>query len=301
MSPSSLSESFSAAREVCRRHARSFFFASHLLNEEKRAAAYSIYAFCRSLDDAVDVEAGEPSQRLARFARLLDAAYAGSVRYDGDDEIARSMLAFSHTVRRYDVPKSLFEDLAEGCRMDGTKLRYLNWEELERYCYHVAGVVGLIMSRVFGPVSNSAEQDAVHMGNAMQLTNILRDVAEDWSRGRVYLPESDMRRFGVSEFDIRSGRMNERFRELMRFEIERARELYRLGARSLWELADDGSRMCASAMAVIYAGILRAIESQDHDVLSGRAAVGTIGKVWRLRNAARLAGRLPGEPIPDVF
>ena len=185
--------------------------------------------------------------------------------------------------------------------MDLEVRRYPTWHALESYCYHVAGVVGLIMSRVFGLEDEGAGRQAVMMGNAMQLTNILRDVGEDWERGRIYLPREDMERFGYSEKDLAAGAVNENFRELMRFEIARARDLYRRGAEGLCRLPADGSRATAAAMAALYSGILKAIERQGYDVFGRRAHLTTIRKVGRLPAAWRLARRRDGRAVPGVF
>ncbi len=218
------------------------------------------------------------------YDRALTAAYAGTAADVGDAQARLALAAFADTVRRYDIPKRYFDDLAAGCRMDLTVSRYATWDELRVYCYHVAGVVGLIMCRVFGLADAAAERQAVVMGEAMQLTNILRDVGEDAAMGRVYLPAEDLARFGVRRADLLAGVVNEPFRQLMRFEVDRARSLYRDGAAGLVALADDGSRFTASAMGVIYSGILAAIERQRYDVFAGRARLSTP------RKAAAAAG-----------
>ncbi len=287
---------FDAARAICKRHARTFYFASVFLPRAKREAAYAVYAFCRLLDDAADT-GGD----LFVFDKALDAAYAGSAAEVGNEQERLALIAFGETVRRYDIPKRYFDDLAAGCRMDLTVNRYATWDELRVYCYHVAGVVGLIMCRVFGLADPAAERQAVVMGEAMQLTNILRDVGEDRSLGRIYLPGEDLARFGYGEAELMAGVVNEPFRQLMRFEVERARSLYRDGAAGLAALADDGSRFTASAMGVIYAGILGAIERQGYDVFARRARLSTTQKLLRLPAARRVARRRLNEPVPDVF
>lgn len=301
---------FDAARAICRRHARSFYFSSFLLPADKRRAAYAVYAFCRLLDDAVDgagddraaAEAG-----IVAFEKALAAAYDSAKDLAGpvgrEEESSLALRAFARTVRRYAIPRQYFLDLADGCRMDLTVSRYATWADLERYCYHVAGVVGLIMSCIFGPIEDDdTRRRAVAMGNALQLTNILRDVGEDLAqRGRIYLPQEDLDRFRISEDALRAGRVDPAFVSLMRFEIERARVMYRDGAVGLCRLADDGSRLTASAMSVIYAGILGAIERNGYDVFSRRAHVTFLGKVARLPAARRLARSPTGCPPPDVF
>ncbi|MGA2498012.1 MAG: phytoene/squalene synthase family protein [Tepidisphaeraceae bacterium] len=302
-----LARAYQAARIICGRHARSFYFASFFLPQPKRNHAYAVYAFCRLMDDAIDVPItgscceGELDRRFDLLRQRLDDIYAGRLAEPGDDEASLALHAFAHTVECCAIPMHHFLDLAEGCRMDLTITRYATWADLERYCYLVAGVVGLIMCRVFDLRREEAQKQAVTMGNAMQLTNILRDVKEDWNRGRIYLPKEDLDRFGCTERDIAAGVVTDGFRKLMRFEIERARALYHAGAEGLCHLPSDGSRFTASAMAVIYSGILDAIERLHCDVFSARAHLKTWQKILRLPRAMRLCRRENGEPLPRVF
>jgi len=314
-----LASAFAAARSICRRHAKSFYFASFFLPKTKRNAAYAVYAFCRMIDDAIDQDddaiesasstascgsCGGLEARLSLFQDRLDEIYLGKLELPNAEfrsETQHALFAFSRTVERYEIPREYFIDLAHGCRMDLTVRRYATWQSLEKYCYHVAGVVGLIMSCVFGLRNSGASEQAVAMGNAMQLTNILRDVKEDWQRGRIYLPLEDLARFGYSETDLSRGVVNDAFCRLMKFEVARARQLYREGSRGLCWLADDGSRLTASAMAVIYSGILDAIERQHYDVFHKRAHLTTGQKLRRLPASWRLAKREDGAPMPRVF
>lgn len=299
--PADLRDAYESARQICKHHARSFYFASHFLPRPKRDHAYAVYAFCRLLDDAADEE---PSiESVERFERVLDDAYVlrGTgvpTSVDGDSE---ALKAFAHTVRACEIPKQHFLDLAEGCRMDFTITRYADWPALERYCYHVAGVVGLIMCRVFGLQDERALGQAVQMGNAMQLTNILRDVKEDHSRGRVYLAQDELARFGVSESSLSDARSSEPLKQLVRFNIDRAQGLYRGASKGLACLPADGSRLTACVMAVVYAGILGAIEKQGTDVLVGRARTTFVQKLFRIRKARRLARWDGRGDVPDVF
>ncbi|MFT3784613.1 MAG: phytoene/squalene synthase family protein [Tepidisphaeraceae bacterium] len=286
--PFSLLSAYDAARRICKRHARSFYFASYFLPRPKRDHAYAVYAFCRLLDDAADEE---PSiESVQRFEQVLDRVYGrrepnAPLAIDGDP----SLSAFAHTVIACAIPKQYFLDLAEGCRMDFTISRYATWPDLERYCYHVAGVVGLVMCRVFGLMDERALGQAVQMGNAMQLTNILRDVKEDFARGRVYLPQDELARFGVSEKELARDRSSDGLKQLVAFNIDRARSMYREASRGLVCLPDDGSRLTACVMAVVYAGILGAIEKRGGEVLLGRARTTLLQKLWRVRLARRLA------------
>lgn len=293
---------YSAAEAICRRHAKSFYFASHFLPDEKRRRAYAVYAFCRLLDDAVD-EASTPEQmetQLARFETLLAECYAGTP-VPGTDEAALALGAFAATVRDCAIPMKPFLELADGCRMDLTVRRYPDWPELEKYCYRVAGVVGLIMCYVFGLRNTHAHQRAIAMGNAMQLTNILRDVGEDYGRGRIYLPQDEMLAFGVSERDIDERRATRAFRDLIRYQIDRARALYAQGCEGLCAIPTDGSRQTACVMATVYGGILGAIERMDCDVFAGRAHLGLFGKLARIPAAMRLSRLEHGDQLSGLF
>lgn len=278
-----------AARDICKHHAKSFYFASFFLPKTKRYAAYAVYAFCRLLDDAVDENPGNEAVEIARFEDTLEQVYNRTVPPQKTPAQTLAIEAFAETASVYSIPKQLFLDLSQGCRMDLTISRYQTWAELETYCYHVAGVVGLIMSCVFGLSDERAKQQAVQMGNAMQLTNILRDIKEDWDRGRVYLPQDEMARFGYGDADIAKSIVDDRFIKLLQFEIARARDLYAQGAAGLQSLTDDGSRFTAAAMGSIYSGILDAIEKQRYDVYSSRAHLNTLQKFARLPMAWKMS------------
>lgn len=308
--PRSLDDAYAAARSICLEHARSFYFASHFLPRPKRDHAYAVYAFCRLLDDAAD-ESESPAA-VDRFVQSLDVAFRNmsvplisACKKDERDAYATNeslaLCAFEHTVRVCQIPKTYFLELAAGCRMDFTITRYDTWAELETYCYRVAGVVGLIMCHVFGLRDKRAHARAVAMGNAMQLTNILRDVREDLDRGRVYLPREDLETFGVTDDELTTRRTTPAMAALIAFEVERARALYVEGAKGLSSLPNDGSRLTASVMSVVYAGILGAIERQCCDVFGGRAKLSMMQKIARLPAAVKLAKVDAGDEVPDVF
>jgi len=296
--PRALEHEFAAARAICSRHAKSFYFASQFLPRPKRDYAYAVYAYCRLMDDAVDVPGEDDVHAALEGAPvLLDQIYSGRIS-DGASERTAALRAFAYTVQECHIPRQYFLDLIEGCRMDLTITRYQTWRDLEKYCYHVAGVVGVIMCRVFALENQQAEQQAVAMGNAMQLTNILRDLREDDLRGRIYLPFQDMERFGYHEEDLQACVVNDSFRQLMRFQIARARRLYDEGAAGLCWLANDGSRLTASVMAAVYSGILQAIEKQGLDVFRARAHLSFFGKLQRLPRAWRTNQREAGDALP---
>lgn len=262
-------------RENTRRHARSFYFASFALPEPKKVAAYSIYAFCRYVDDLIDQHRpGRDGAELVtrvreEFARLVSGEAAGPPFAP----------AFANTVRLYRIPPEPFLDLTRGVLMDAGPVSLQTWDDLRRYCYQVASVVGLAMCPVLGLAGSHGAEHAVELGIAMQLTNILRDIREDWERGRVYLPADELARFGVKVEDLARCRVTEPFRRLMQFQIARARAFYLRSEAGIPMLADDGSQLTVWMMRHLYAGILQGIEEQNFDVFRKRAATSLARKV----------------------
>jgi phytoene synthase len=192
------------------------------------------------------------------------------------------LLAFRRTVRERSIPRNLFEALLDGMEMDLDVTRYATFHDLDRYCYRVAGVVGLMMTHVFGYRSERCWPNALALGTAMQLTNILRDVAEDLRMGRIYLPQDELARFGVDEAQLAEGSVNDNFRALMRFQIDRARRYYQEAEAGIPWLIGDSSRLTVRVMARLYGGILGAIERQGLDVFQARARVSTARKLATL-------------------
>ena len=273
--PASLSRSRAAARSLTRQHAKTFYFASHMLPLAKRQDAYSVYAFCRYVDDQIDLAPTESARdsAFADLGQVLEATYSS-------DPNARALLtrltwfeAFHETVARRHIPQALFEDLLIGMEMDCGPVHLETWPELERYCYHVASVVGLIMVYVLTEPAPELLLPARHLGTAMQLTNILRDIQEDWSRGRVYLPATELAKFGLSSEDLARQQVDEKFRSLLRFQIDRARDFYRQAQPGIVALPHDGSQLTVRLMSTIYGAILDEIERADYQVFHGRARV----------------------------
>ncbi len=185
------------------------------------------------------------------------------------DEIA----ALHHTVWRFAIPEAPFQELIDGVEMDLTVRRYPTFAALERYCYRVAGTVGLMMTPVLGYADPAALGPAADLGRAMQLTNILRDVAEDLRRDRVYLPQDELHAAGLDDEFLRRGRPDGRFRELMRAQVARARVFYARSRAGIPYLTSARSRRTVALMGALYGDILRVIEAQDYDVFRGRAVV----------------------------
>ena len=270
-------------------HAKTFYFASHALPAGKRADAYAVYAFCRHVDDRIDLAPDEETRRtgFAGLKTLLDSAY-DFTREPDEDNLLPWLPAFRETVQRRGIPHSYFDDLLTGVEMDRGRVRIETWAELDRYCYHVAGVVGLIMVHVLAEPSPELLRPARDLGTAMQLTNILRDIDEDWHRDRIYLPRQELEKFGLAEEDIAQPRMSDPFRALMRFQIGRARTYYGQAESGIQALPRDGSRRTVRLMSTIYGEILSEIERADYQVFGVRRRVSFPRKLWL---AARVWGR----------
>ena len=281
-----VSATLSASREACRQmtrhHAKTFYFASHVLPAQKKSDAYSVYAFCRYVDDRIDLATDEMARlrALADLSHLLHAAYLPDEGAKAFEKSLPWLCAFRETTKRRAIPAAYFEDLLKGVEMDRGRVRIQTWEVLDVYCYLVAGVVGLIMVHVLTEPAPELLKPARDLGTAMQLTNILRDVAEDWERDRIYLPGEELAKFGLGEEDIARQRMCEGFKEMMRFQIKRAREFYQAAESGIAALPTDGSRFCARLMSTVYGAILDEIERADYEVFRGRVRVSFPRKLW---------------------
>jgi phytoene synthase len=282
----SLEEAFEACRRETAAWAKTFYLGTLLMPPAKRRAIWAIYVWCRRTDELMDspeaqaLPSTELAARLDAWETRTRDLFTGSVR-DGLD------LAMRDTIERYPQPLQPYLDMIEGMRMDLTTLRYPSFRELELYCYRVAGTVGLMTQEVMGldPAYTSApwserpdtSQAAVALGIANQLTNILRDVGEDRGRGRIYLPQDEIRRFGYSEAELLDGVVNDNWRALMRFQLERARAWFARSEAGVRWLAPD-ARWPVWASLRLYRGILDVIEQLDYDVFNHRAFVPTAGK-----------------------
>ncbi len=278
--PDLLLDSRQSCREMTRHHATTFYFASHRLPLAKRQDAYAVYAFCRYVDDQIDL-APCPSSRLVALNHLkdlLEAVYKPGVTIPPDDPL-RWLPAFQETLLRRQIPRNLFEDLLLGVEMDQGTVRLASWPDLDVYCYRVASVVGLIMTYILTEPKADLLEPAKDLGTAMQLTNILRDIAEDWEKDRIYIPLDELARFGLSPDDIAAKRLNDPFRAMMRFQIGRARQYYEQAEPGIRELPRDGSQLTVRLMSTIYGGILDEIERVDFDVFKGRVRVSTTRKI----------------------
>ncbi len=285
-STSELELAYAHCQQLTRREAKNFYYAFVTLPLEKRKAIYAAYAFCRHCDDSVD-EAASPEDKLSALTDLrssLAQAYRGQAP-------TPTFLALADAADRYSIPEDYFQEIIQGVESDLVKTRYHNFDELRQYCYRVASVVGLVCLQIFQYRDDAARGYAVDLGLAMQLTNIMRDVKEDWSMGRVYLPQDEMARFGYTEEQLEAGVRNDAFVQLLRFQGERAREYFRSGFRLLPYLSRR-SRACPAVLGAIYSRVLDRIEASGYDVLGEQRIALSTGEKARITARAWLASTL---------
>lgn len=263
--------------EIARNHGRSFYLANRVLPPRRRRAVTATYAYCRIADDIVD---RAPLTGLDTAVEEL-AAWEQQL-IEPTHPVA---IAFAFARVEYGVPIEPVKDLILGINMDVSTTCYPTWEDLRSYCYHVAGTVGLMVAPILGCQDEDALSHAADLGIAMQLTNILRDVKEDARIGRLYLPLNEIDVFGCDPDAILAGHPGERFPELMAFQIDRARGLYRSAMVGVPSLAPSG-RFATLAASGLYSRILNEIEALEYDVYRSRAYVPARGKLGGIARAS---------------
>jgi 15-cis-phytoene synthase len=272
-----LEEAYRHCEAITAEHSRSFYLSSSLLPPAKRRAVRALYAFCRTADDIVDCESSQRAERLGAWRRQVLSAMPAS--RDPVD------LAWTDTRLRFGVPLRFAEQLIDGVARDLVTVRYETFDQLAAYCYGVASTVGLMSMYIIGFAGREALPYAIKLGVALQVTNILRDVAEDWRADRLYLPQADLDRFGLSEADIEAatttGEPPSGWQAFMCYQIARNRRLYREALPGIHLLNRDG-RFAIRAAAELYAAILDDIEAYDYNVFRRRAHATTWNKVKRL-------------------
>jgi 15-cis-phytoene synthase len=290
-----LDAAYAACEQIASENSHTFYTASRPLSASRRKAVRSLYAFCRITDDLVDRSDANPEAGLTAW-RECAMAWPPPC----DNPVA---IAWADTRARYRIPSRYAEQLVQGVAADLQKKRYANFDELAVYCYGVASTVGLMSMHIVGFRDRTAVPYAVKLGVAMQVTNILRDVKEDWEAGRVYLPQDELKAFGLSDADIEVGRNSNRWQRFMRFQVERNRQLYAEAVPGI-ALLEPAGRFAIGAAAELYRAILKDIEDHDYDVFSHRARVSTAGKLrklpgiwWRSR---RGADRRPESTTPEA-
>lgn len=271
--PLLLESAYAYCNSLTAEHSRSFHLASSLLGKEKRQAVRALYAFCRVSDNLVDCAEGDATKPLQQWRQRTMSA-----RPPEDDLVA---VAWTDARVRFGIPIKYAEQLIDGVARDLEQRRYATFYDLAAYCYGVASTVGLMSMHIIGFMNQEAIPYAIKLGVALQITNILRDVGEDWRSGRVYLPQEDLRGFDLCEEDIARGVVTPRWRSFMKYQIQRNRRLYAEALPGIGLLEPDG-RFAIGAAAELYAAILNDIEAHDYDVFSRRAYVSSWGKMRRL-------------------
>jgi phytoene synthase len=269
-----LQKAYKHAEVVTAEHSKSFHFASRLLPEEKRSAVRALYAFCRTVDDIVDESVDDEREtRLDYWRTMIETA-----SFSDNDLVAA---AWADTLTRYHIPRHYALQLIDGVNRDLTQSRYQTFDERATYCYGVASTVGLMSMYIVGFHSNEAVPYAIKLGVALQMTNILRDIGEDYRNGRLYLPREELTFYGICEQDIAEGCITDNWRQFMKFQIERTRQLYEESWAGVKMLEREG-QLAIGAASVFYQGILDDIEKHDYDVFTRRASLSALGKVSRI-------------------
>jgi len=276
-----LHQAYALCEQITRDNSRTFYTATTIMPRAQRRAIRALYAFCRTSDDVVDEASGD---RQAQFTTWREA-----VLHTPPDPDNMVLLAWTDTRLRYQVPDKYVEQLLDGVAQDFITKRYETFGELAGYCYGVASTVGLMSMHIIGFSGPDAIPYAVKLGVALQLTNILRDLGEDWGNGRLYLPQEELTHFRLGEADIDAGKVNDRWRSFMRFQIERTRRLYRESMPGI-SMLKAGGRFSVAAAAELYSSILDDIEAHDYDVFNRRAHVTDGRKVAMLPGIIWRAG-----------
>ena len=269
------------SRALTKKSASNLAPAFILLPREKRDAMAALYAFCRAVDDVADEDSASLEQRRHELA-----AWREDIRRACENRAPQFILIqeFQPVIQQFSLPFPLFDELIQGCEMDLEKLRYENHDELELYCHRVASVVGLLSIEIFGHQNPASHTYAVHLGKALQLTNILRDVKNDAARGRIYLPKSELAKFQVSESEILKGEYSDRYRALADGVAARAREFYRL-ARITLPPEDRPAMVAAELMGSVYWHLLKRLERGGFNVFGPKPP--KLGKPHKLALIAR--------------
>jgi phytoene synthase len=252
----------------------SFYYSFLFLAPERRRAITALYAFCREVDDVVDetADAQLAGTKLAWWRQEVAGLFAGNPQHPVTRALQPALAPYGITARR-------LNEIIDGMEMDLTQTRYLDFAGLERYCYHVAGVVGLLAAGIFGHTDPRTLEYATHLGTAFQLTNIIRDVGEDARKNRIYLPIEDLQQFGVTAADLLNARHGEAFVALMRFQAGRARAYYDKALAAL-PAADRRAQRPGLIMAAIYRALLAEIEREGFKVLTQRTSLTPLRKLW---------------------
>ena len=252
----------------------SFYYSFLFLPQDQRQAITALYAFCREVDDIVDsnFEPAVMHAKLSWWQNEVDKLYQKHPQHP----VTQALLP---AIEHYQLPQEQLLEIIDGMRMDLEQSRYKDFKDLSLYCHRVASVVGLLSAEIFGYQHRQTLKYAHSLGTAFQLTNILRDIREDAQRGRIYLPQDELEKFGVTEQDIINNKQSEAFNKLMRFQSERARALYQQAFDELPD-ADRYSQRTGIIMAAIYSATLDEIEKDNFQVFKHRISLTPLRKLW---------------------
>jgi phytoene synthase len=255
------------SRALTKKSASNLALAFILLPRGKRDAMSALYAFCRAVDDVADEDSVPTEKRRSQLA-----AWREDIRRACENQKPEFILnqEFAPVIQRFKLPFALFDELIKGCEMDLDTLRYENYDQLELYCHRVASVVGLLSIGIFGYKNPACHDYAVYLGQALQLTNILRDVKNDAARGRIYLPQSELKKFNVSEADILAGKFSENYLQLARSVAARAKHFYSLAQKTL-PPEDRRAMVAAELMGSVYWQLLQKLERGNFNVFGPQA------------------------------
>ena len=270
--PVTLAQSYALCKDFNKRHGTTYYWSTKVLPADKRPHVHALYGFCRYADDIVDELGPVPiAEREAALASFGERFFRDLAMGASTDPI---LMAVVDTVHKFPIDPECFRRFLRSMTMDLTVEKYETWEDLLHYMDGSAAVIGEMMLPILEPHDAAAFGHARDLGNAFQLTNFLRDVNEDLDRGRVYIPQEDVRRFGV---DLSRRECTPQFLELMKFEIARCRSLYASADNGIAMLPNRSAR-CIRAARVLYSRILDRIEQQQYDVFAKRASVSTVQK-----------------------
>ncbi len=274
MNDRQLQAGFREAKKITKKFAKTFYLASLFLPKEKKCASYAVYAICRLSDEAVDeLTFSNQKENLRKLESNISEAYTEK------QLVEPLLLAFRQTINTYKIPKEYFDELIKGMYMDLEIKRYRDFAALYEYCYKVAGVIGLIMLKIFGYKNSAAEDYAIKLGVAMQLTNILRDINEDLIRGRIYLPQDEMLKFDISEQQLSNSKIDDNLKNLLRLQINRSRQFYNQSLKGIKLIDNTICRFVVLCMREVYSGILDEIEKNNFDVFTKRAHVNKLKRL----------------------
>ena len=263
-----LRQAYKQCRDIARRKAGNFYYSFVLLPPEKKRGIYALYAFCQVGDQLADEDA---PRDLDVLRERLDACYKGEYS-------SPLYSALGDTVRKYNLPRNIFHELIAGMESDLSFRGFDTFEELRQYCYKVASTVGLLCIEIFGYESNKVKEYAENLGIALQLTNIIRDVREDYERGRIYIPREDMELFKITEEDFKTNPASENLRKLLKFQYERADSFYRK-TEELLPSSEKIEQISSEIMKAIYRELLEEIRRQGFPVMERRVSLSKLKKI----------------------